>query len=174
MAEWAYLIAAIGILVIGVGLSRAGLVGDTLAAIALAVSALTAFLAAWLITSREAPWIMVPAIILFSVATFVHWRYVLPEGRRRRGLIGEHVGLRPRGQLSVPSNVASWKRWRYLMALSLALSLILVIAVIDPVLGLAPWWTLLLAIALCGLTIASDLALWRRHEGILREQGWDW
>lgn len=60
------------ILALSVGFYRAGLVGDTRAAVVIAFSTLAAFLAAWAVAGRAVPQIMLPFIALFSFGTFIH------------------------------------------------------------------------------------------------------
>jgi hypothetical protein len=88
MGDWAYIIAGAVQLGVAVPLYRHNLAGSTRAAAWLAVAALLTFLTAWVVAGRVAPQIMVPAIVLFAIGSFIYWRFILPVNiRRRRGVL---------------------------------------------------------------------------------------
>ncbi len=66
-----------------------------------------------------------------------------------------------------------WKRWRYVMAVSL-LSTLLVAVLIARMQWLGPGWSLAVAVVLPVTTLLGDLMQWRVNGARLRAQGWEW
>ena len=66
-----------------------------------------------------------------------------------------------------------WKRWRYVMVVSL-LSTLLVAVLLVRGQWLGPGWSSVVAGVLLVTTLVGDLVQWRVNGPRLREQGWEW
>lgn len=66
-----------------------------------------------------------------------------------------------------------WKRWRYVMAVSL-LSTLLVAGLIVRMQWLGPGWSLVVAGVPLVTAGVGDLVQWRVNGPRLRAQGWEW
>ncbi|MDP9375592.1 MAG: hypothetical protein M3Q65_24720 [Chloroflexota bacterium] len=70
-------------------------------------------------------------------------------------------------------NRPRWKRWRYVMVISIVGTLLAAL-VTGLLLGRGLGWSLGVGVFLAGTTAALDLVQWRVHGARLRQQGWEW
>ncbi len=70
-------------------------------------------------------------------------------------------------------NRSRWKRWRYVMAVSIVGTLLAAL-VTGLLLGQGLGWSLGVGIFIAGTTGVGDLVQWRVNGARLRQQGWEW